>query len=137
MRRWSLVLILAQHRFDAAHKLVRVLGRDAVEPARFDFHRELVVGCRLERCPQGRNLVNDASEGPDVTLFVILLVTDLLRAHVVGGADVGVREDRLCAHHARQAKVTQLHVIIDVQKDVTWLEISMEDFAFRSGVAGV
>jgi len=46
----------------------------------------------LKRGAQGSQFVQNATESPDVALFVVFLIVDLFRAHVVGGAHVGLRE---------------------------------------------
>lgn len=57
-------------------------------------------GC-FERSSEGSNFVDDATRGPDITLLVILLVVDLLGAHVVGGSHVSVSEYRILVHNPR------------------------------------
>jgi hypothetical protein len=105
----------------------------------FDLHGqvEMVRGFKwgLER----RHLVDDAAERPNVTFFVILLLLYLLRAHIIRGADVSHREHRLLVEDPGKAEVSQLRVLMLVQKDVAWLQVSMEDllWAFRLGRVGV
>ena len=69
------------------------MGRDTIYLAKFDLICKLDLVRRLKRSPQGQHLVDHAASRPDVTLFVVALLLDLLRAHVVRRADVSISED--------------------------------------------
>ena len=63
---------------------------------------------------QGAQLVNNAAEGPDVALFVVFLIMYLLRRHIVRRAHVRKRKLRLVVQDARQPKVSELDVAVEV-----------------------
>ena len=86
----SLVWVLLDHRLNDAHEVIRVHGWDAIELPRFNLHCQLIMRCSLKWGAKSCHLVYDASCAPYVTLFVILLVIDLLWGHVVWGANMGI-----------------------------------------------
>lgn len=61
---------------------------------------------RFEWWNEGCHLVSDAAKGPDVTLLIVLEVVDLLGAHIVGSANMGLGKNGLLVHHARQTEVS-------------------------------
>jgi len=85
------------------------------------------VGSGFERGSEGCNLIDDAPRRPNITFLIVLLVINLLRTHVVGGAHVGLGEDRVLIHHPGEPEVAQLHIVVAVQKHIPWLQVSMQD----------
>ena len=73
----------------------------------------------LERSSQGSNFVDNATQRPYITLFIIFLVRNLLWAHIVWRADMSVGKDGLGTHDSRQAEIAQLHVVVGVEEDIT------------------
>jgi len=61
---------------------------------------------------EGGHLVEQATECPDVRALVVGHLVDHLGAHVVGRADVCLREPRLAAQLLGQTEVTQLGVVL-------------------------
>ena len=55
------------------------------------------------------------------------MIVDLLWAHVVGCADVGFGVDGVTVKDARQAKVTQLCILVSVKEYVSWFQISVQN----------
>ena len=55
------------------------------------------------------------------------MLVDLLWAHVVGRANVGLRIHRALIEHSCKAKVSQLGIRLSVKKDVAWLQIAVQD----------
>ena len=86
----------------------------------------MVLG--LKGRPQSGKLIDDAAEGPDVGLLIVALVVDLLGAHVIGRADVGVGEHTIVVHHAGETEVADFDVVVGVKENVTGLEIAVDDF---------
>ena len=81
----------------------------------------------LEWRSQGGHFVCEAAERPNITLLVVLLLVDLLGTHVVRGAHVGLGIHGAVVEHARQSKIAQLGILVRVKKDVSWLQISMQN----------
>ena len=128
VNRDTALLVLLEHGLDGGPEFVRVPGWDALVVSFFDFKgkSELVLG--LEGRSECGHLVDEAAKGPDVALFVVLLFVDLLRTHVVGGADVGLGVHRAVVHDPGEAKVAQLCVLVLVQKDVARFDVAVQDF---------
>ena len=91
------------------------------------FVSKLDLICSLERCSEAYHFVYYTSSGPDITLFIVALFLDLLWAHVVGCAHMGVSKDGLVSHDARQSKITQLHILVLVEKDIARLQVPMQN----------
>jgi hypothetical protein len=114
INRSPLVLLQIQHPANDPMQLLRVPGGNPVELAFLDLHRESHWILRLKRRVKRTQFVNDAPEGPDVALFIVLLIVNLLRRHVVRSADVGERELRFVVEHAGQAKVAELDIAVEI-----------------------
>ena len=67
--------------------------RNAVNLAKFDFVCQLNLVGGLERSLECQGLVNDTACTPDVAFFVVALLLDLLRTHVVGRSNMSLCED--------------------------------------------
>ncbi len=80
---------------------------------------------RFKRRSQSCCLVNYAASAPNITLLVILLIVDLFRTHVIGGADMSVGIHRVLVHHPGQPKVTKFDVLFGVEEDVAGFQIPM------------
>ena len=103
------------------------MRRDALNLAQFDLICKLDLVSGFERSPQREHLVDDAARRPDITLLIVALLLNLLWAHVVRCADMGVGKDRLVAHHPAQPEIAQLHVLVRVEEDVAWFEVPVQD----------
>eukprot|EP00345_Euplotes_harpa_P015842 CAMPEP_0168354230 /NCGR_PEP_ID=MMETSP0213-20121227/23774_1 /TAXON_ID=151035 /ORGANISM="Euplotes harpa, Strain FSP1.4" /LENGTH=246 /DNA_ID=CAMNT_0008366095 /DNA_START=654 /DNA_END=1394 /DNA_ORIENTATION=- len=57
-----------------------------------DFVEDALDGVCIERLPQQSELIEDAADGPDVSLFAVRLSFADLRRHVVWCSDVGERK---------------------------------------------
>ena len=79
-----------------------------------------MVGC-LERRVKSSHFVDDASQRPYVTFVVVVLLVDLLWAHVVGSAHVGACEHRLLVHHSGKSEIADLGFLIAAKEDIAWL----------------
>ncbi len=76
---------------------------------------------------EGRELVEEAAQSPDVALLVVLELVDHLRGHVEGRPHVGVGEFGLAGQLLGEAEVADLDVRGTVQEDVAGLEVAVED----------
>ena len=85
----------------------------------------MVLG--FEGWAQGRHLVDDAAKRPDVALFIVLLIVDLLWAHVVRCANVGLGKHGLLIHNSGEAEITQFSVSLTIEENVAGFEITVED----------
>lgn len=74
---------------------------------------------------EGGQFVDDAAETPNITLFVVVLLVDLLGWHVVGSAYVGLRVERIAVHDAGQAEIAKFNVVVAVQEDISRFQVSM------------
>ena len=77
---------------------------------------------------QRTQLVQYAAKRPDVTFFIVLLLVDLLRAHVVWSTHMRECELRLVRHDTSEAEVTELHVRVGIEEDVARFEVTMQNF---------
>ena len=125
----SAIGVLLDHGLDDGHEVVGVEGGDAVEFARFDLHGELVVGRGFEGGTEGSDLVDDATRGPDVRFFIVLLIVDLLGAHVVRSTNMSISKHRILIHNPRESKIPKFNILLRIEENVTRLKITMENFA--------
>ena len=95
---------------DDAPKVVGVAGWDALIGPFLDLKRQSKLILRLKRRTKTSHLIHETAKRPNITLLVILLLVNLLWAHVVGRAHVCVRVHAALIEDARQAKVTQLGI---------------------------
>ena len=93
----------------------------------FDFESKSQLILGLERRSKCGKFVNKTAERPDITLFIIFLFVDLLRAHVVGCAYVRLRVHWTLVHYTCKSEVPKLRILGSVQKDVTWLQVSVQN----------
>lgn len=56
--------------------------------ALYDLFRQGKMVCSFKGWTQGYDFIHDATERPDVSLFVIVRLIDLLRAHIVWRAHI-------------------------------------------------
>ena len=124
---WSPGRLKRDHLLDDLEDFIGVVRGDTIDLTELNLVGELDLIGRLEGRPQGEHLVDHAAGRPDIRLLVVPLLLDLLGAHVVRRADVRVGEDGFVAHDPTQPKITQLHVVIGVEEDVSGLQISMQD----------
>lgn len=82
---------------------------------------------RFERRPQSCHLIDYATQRPDVTFFVVALFVNLLGTHIVGSTHVCLGKNRVLIHHTRKSKVPHFCIVVCVQKNVSWFQISMEN----------
>jgi hypothetical protein len=80
--------VLVEHRANNTPKIFRIRLGNAFKFAVFDFHGQVKVVGGLERRMKSSHFVNTASKRPNITLIVVVLLIDLLRAHVVRRAHV-------------------------------------------------
>lgn len=105
VHRVSLSLIESEHALDDCPELLRVeLGYSFVLSF-FDFQSKCQLILCLKRWSERSHLVREAAKGPDVTLFIILLLINLFRAHVVRCAYVSLGIHAALIEHASKAKV--------------------------------
>lgn len=76
---------------------------------------------------QGAQFVYYAPKRPNVALFVVFLVVNLLRRHVVRGANVREGELRLVVEHSGQTEVAQFDVAVQVKENVARFQIPVQD----------
>ena len=116
----SSLLVLIEHRlYDTPKFVAEVLG-NAIEVTLFYFQGESQLILCFERRSQSGHLVGETTKRPDVTLLIILLLVDLLGAHVVGRSDVGLGVHRTIIQDSGQSKVSQLCILANVKEDVSW-----------------
>ena len=122
-------LVNAHHALDHLEEVVRVLARNALKFARLDFHGQLDLIRSFEWGSKCREFIEDTACRPNIALFVVFLVLNLFRGHVVRGAHMSICENGFISHESRKSKVTQLHVPASIEKHITRLEIPMEHTA--------
>lgn len=123
--RRSLALLKVQHPADDALELLRVAGRYPLELAFLDLHGQGHRIQRLKRRMQRAELINNAAKRPNVTFFIVLLIVDLLRRHVVGRANMSECKLRFVVKHPRQSKVAQFDVTVQIEEDIARFEVAM------------
>ena len=84
--------------------------------------------CQLE----GGQLVEDATQRPDVSLVVVRDAPHHLRGHVYRSPTVGLGHVSSLVQGLRDAKVTNLQLLIRGQEYVGRLEVSVEDVEFMN-----
>ena len=95
---------------------------------------DLVGG--FEWSPEAEHLVDDTAGRPNIAFLIVALLLDLLRAHIVRSAHMGVCKDTFIAHDPGQAEIAQFYVLICIKHHVTGLQVTMKDFvAFFAHVA--
>mmetsp|Transcript_53044 Transcript_53044/g.168305 ORF Transcript_53044/g.168305 Transcript_53044/m.168305 type:complete len:241 (-) Transcript_53044:439-1161(-) len=105
--------------------LLGVQGGEGGDRTLLDLRHEALDVEGLEGGPEGRELVEDAAEGPHVGLEPVRLVREDLRAHVVGRAHHALRHlillEDLC-----EPEVPDENLPLGVQEHVAALEVSVE-----------
>ena len=127
INRAAIVLVLHKHALDYVPKLLRVALWNPVERSFFNFKCQSQLVLCLKWRALRSHLIDETAQWPDVTFLVILLFVDLLWAHVVGRAYVGLRIHWALIEHSCKAKVSQLGIRLSVEKDVAWLQIAVQD----------
>ena len=93
-------LFLLQHGLNDAPKFIREVNRDAFVLTFFDLKGESELVLSLERWSECRHFISQAAQAPYVALLIVLLFVDLLRAHVVRCANVGLSIHRTIVKHS-------------------------------------
>jgi hypothetical protein len=101
---------------------------DAVEFAVFYFHCQAHGILRLKRWVQRTKLINNTAQAPNITFFIVLLVMNLFRRHIIWSSDMCKSKLTFLIHHSSKTKISQFHITITVQKNVSRFQVSMEDF---------
>ena len=83
-------LVDAHHALDHLEEVVRVLAGNALKFARLDFHRQLDLIRGFERGLECREFIEDTAGRPNIALFVVFLVLNLLWRHVVRRAHMSI-----------------------------------------------
>lgn len=108
------MLLQVQHPANDTVQLFGVPRGNPLELAFLDLHGKGHRVLGLERRVQGTQLIDYAPKRPNVALLVVLLIVNLLRRHVVRGANVRECELGLVVEHARQAEVAELHIAVEI-----------------------
>jgi len=98
--RSSAETLLLQHGLNDAPKFVREVNRDAFVLTFFDLKGKSELVLSLERWSECRHFISQAAQAPYVALLIVLLLVDLLRAHVVRCANVGLSIHRTIVKHS-------------------------------------
>ena len=80
-----------QHGLNDTPKFIAEVRWDAIVVPLLDFQSERQLVLCLERRPQRCHLIRHTPQGPDVAFLVVVLFVDLLGAHVVRRAHIGLR----------------------------------------------
>lgn len=127
---WTLLLVGCHA---PGHNLEQHLAVEAVfrEGLVLSVHDVLGYGERIIAAKgllQSHQLVNDATERPDIRLVGVRLALDDLRATVEDGADETFHDaDALRTELLREAKVSQLDVEVRVDEDVRRSQVAVHD----------
>jgi len=73
-------------------------------------------------------LIDDASQWPNITFLIILLIINLLRTHIIWCTNMGKSKLGFVVHYSSQAEISKLDITVSIQEDVSRLQVSMEDF---------
>lgn len=92
----------------------------------------------LERWVQSCHFIYKTPERPYIALFIVFALVNLLGAHVVRSAYMGIGKLRVLIHDSGQAEISYLDIAMGVQEDVAWLQVAMQDFmGIRGGRSGL
>ena len=120
-------LVQPQHALNQVPELAAVNFRDTLILTFLDLEGQGELVLSFERWPQCGHLVGEAAQRPDVTLLIVALLVDLLGAHVVRRADVGLSVDTALVEHSCQTKVTQLRSRLSINEDISRFEVTVQD----------
>lgn len=93
------------------------------------------MSCRFKWGSKSCHLIDDTSCTPDVALFVVLLIVNLLWRHIVWGTDMSIGEDGVLIHDSGEPEITKLDVLALIQEDIPRLQISMKNLTLFAIVA--
>lgn len=82
----------------------------------------------LKRWLQSNHLIQDAACGPNVCLFIIAMLVNLLWRHVVRSANVRLSILRLSTQNSGKTEIPKLDIIIAVEENIPRFNVSVQNF---------
>ena len=123
---WSIHWIHIEHFYDQFFQFIRVTLSDFFIGSLKDSSLIWFLLIILERMSQSTKIVENASQGPDISLGIIRLIEESFRCLI---ADIPlIRECRglsLLSHLFRDSKISQLEDSL-VHKDISWCQVSVD-----------
>ena len=119
--------IRLEHQLDHFSELSAVMGREGLVRGLTDFFEKKLHILALEGRKQGCHLIQNAANGPDVTLKVIRHVSPHFRARIVRCACLCANKPFLDVDHLRDIKVSQFALVVLVDQNVRTLDVPVHD----------
>ena len=101
-----------------------------------DFLGKLVERARIKGRCQGRHLVKEHSERPDVRLETVALTLNDLWGEIVGSSYHSLCFGARIWEYASNTKITQLYYVISSAENVLTLEVTMQNFLVMAVLHG-
>lgn len=116
-----------QQRLDQVVQLAAVKGRQALPAILVHLLDQVVEIVCLKWASEGRHLVQQATQGPDVTLGIVGLLPPDLWSNVVRGAHLRFGDTTIILDHFGDSQISNLDLLLVQQKDVGALQVPMKN----------
>ena len=110
----SFSLFEAQHPADDSVEFFAVARGDTVEFTVFYFHCQAHWILCLKWRMQSTQFINNTTQAPYITFFIVLLVMNLFWTHIIGSSNMRESKLALLIHNSSQPKIAQFYITVAV-----------------------